>query len=87
MMTYALFSVIRKLNLKPSRWLADLASLTFGIYLCHFIFVYIAYDCFAMFGAMPYFLRIVCMACSAFVISAIVVWVMKRCAVTRRLVV
>lgn len=87
MMTYAVFVVIRKLNLKPSRWLANLASLTFGIYLCHFIFVHVAYDCFAGFGSMPYFLRIVCMACSAFVISGVIVWVMKRWKVTRRLVV
>lgn len=87
MMTYAVFVVIRKLNLKPSRWLANLASLTFGIYLCHFIFVHVAYDCFAEFGSMPYFLRIVCMACSAFVVSGVIVWVMKRWKVTRRLVV
>ena len=87
MMTYAVFVVIRKLNLKPSRWLANLASLTFGIYLCHFIFVHVAYDCFAGFGSMPYFLRIVCMACSAFVVSGVIVWVMKRWKVTRRLVV
>lgn len=86
-MTYAVFVVIRKLNLKPSRWLANLASLTFGIYLCHFIFVHVAYDCFAEFGSMPYFLRIVCMACSAFVVSGVIVWVMKRWKVTRRLVV
>ena len=87
MMTYAVFVVIRKLNLKPSRWLANLVSLTFGIYLCHFIFVHVAYDCFAGFGSMPYFLRIVCMACSAFVVSGVIVWVMKRWKVTRRLVV
>ena len=42
MMTYAVFVVIRKLNLKPSRWLANLATPTFGIYLYNIIYVQVA---------------------------------------------
>lgn len=87
MMTYAVFVVVRKLDLKPSRWLAWVVSLTFGIYLCHFVFVHIAYDCFAVFGSLPYIVRLVGMACVAFVVSGILVWAMKRWTVTRRLVV
>ena len=43
-MTFAVFVVIRKLKVRASVGLSRLASLTFGIYLCHFIFVQVGYD-------------------------------------------
>ena len=44
MMTFPVFVIIQKMNIPSVVWLSRLASYTFGIYLCHFIFVQVAYD-------------------------------------------
>ena len=85
MMTFPVFVVVQKIGVPSSRTLSSLASLTFGIYLCHFIFVEIGYDWFDI-ASLPYIVRILCMACSAFGISALLVWGMSRFPLTRRLV-
>ncbi len=46
MMTLPVFIVVQKLAPRGSRFLTRLASLSFGVYLCHFVFVYMAYDWF-----------------------------------------
>lgn len=46
MMTLPVFIIVQKWNTKSRPWLTRMASLSFGVYLCHFIFVYIAYDLF-----------------------------------------
>lgn len=84
MMTFAVFAVVRAFDPKPRRWLSKLASLTFGIYLCHFVFVVAAYDLFDC--RLPYIVRIVCMTCTAFAVSAALTWLMRRIPLTRRLV-
>lgn len=84
MMTFPVFVIIQKLNIRSSVLLSRIASLTFGIYLCHFVFVQIAYDIWE--SSLPAILRIVGMACSVFIISALIVWGMKRWSYTRRLV-
>lgn len=85
MMTFPVFVIIQKLNVRPIAWLSRLASLTFGIYLCHFVFVEIAYDVFNV-SLLPNFVRILCMAITAFAVSAALVWVMEKTKLTRRLV-
>ena len=62
MMTFAVFVVIRKLKVRASVCLSRLASLTFGIYLCHFIFVQVGYDLMGTLDALPVLLRIFCIA-------------------------
>ena len=62
MMTFAVFVVIRKLKVRASVGLSRLASLTFGIYLCHFIFVQVGYDLMGTLDALPVLLRIFCIA-------------------------
>lgn len=37
MMTFAMFIVFQKINIKESKLLKNLSSATFGIFLCHFI--------------------------------------------------
>lgn len=69
MMTFAVFVVIRKLKVRASVGLSRLASLTFGIYLCHFIFVQVGYDLMGTLDALPVLLRIFCVALFAFGIS------------------
>lgn len=86
MMTFPVFVIIRKMKIASSAAMSRLASLTFGIYLCHFIFVQAAYDFFATVCALPAFLSIVCMACSAFLVSYLLVWIMNSFALTRKLI-
>lgn len=86
MMTFPVFVIVQKLRVTSSVFLSRLAGLTFGIYLCHFIFVQLAYDVFAAFSGLPVILRIVGMACLAFGVSALVVWGLKRIPGLRRVV-
>lgn len=48
-----------------------LASLTFGIYLCHFVFVQVAYDLLGTVSGLPVIVRILGMACLAFGIQLV----------------
>ena len=61
------------------------ASLTFGVYLCHFFFVMVFYDVFDVDG-MPYLLRILGMAVSVSVTAGILTWVLSANRITRILV-
>lgn len=85
LMTFPVFVIVQKMKVPSSTGLSMLASLTFGIYLCHFIFVEIAYDCFDI-ASWPYIVRILAMACCAFAVSALLVWGLSRFPLTRRLV-
>ena len=86
MMTFPVFVIIQKLKIPSSANLSRMASYTFGIYLCHFIFVQIAYDFFETIYPLPYIVRILLMACAAFIVSYLLVWIMDRSKATRRLV-
>ena len=86
MMTFAIFVVVQKLKVPSSAALSRLAAATFGIYLCHFIFVQMAYDLFATFGNLPAIVRIPVMACLAFFVSYLVVRLFETTKLTRRLV-
>lgn len=85
MMTFPVFVIVQKLKIPSSPILSNLASLTLGIYLCHFIFVEIAYDVFAI-QSLPFIVRILLMACFAFFVSALLTWAMCRIKLLRRLV-
>ena len=85
LMTFPVFVIVQKMKVPSSTGLSTLASLTFGVYLCHFIFVEIAYDCFDI-ASWPYIVRILAMACCAFAVSALLVWGLSRFPLTRRLV-
>ena len=86
MMTFPVFVIVQKLNVPSAAWLSRLASLTFGIYLCHFVFVQVAYDLLGTVSGLPVIVRILGMACLAFGISWLLVWGMKAFSWTRRLV-
>lgn len=85
MMTFPVFVMVQKLNVASSPFMSRLASLTLGVYLCHFIFVEIAYDVFAI-QSLPFIVRILLMACSAFFVSALLTWAMSQIKLLRRLV-
>lgn len=86
MMTFPVFVIVQKLNVPSATWLSRLASLTFGIYLCHFVFVQVAYDLLGTVSGLPVIVRILGMACLAFGVSWLLVWGMKAFSWTRRLV-
>lgn len=86
MMTFPVFVIIQKSRVAPSAFMSRLASLTFGIYLCHFIFVQMAYDWFGGFQSLPVIVRILVMALTAFLISAVLVRILSCFKWGRRLV-
>ncbi len=85
MMTFPIFVIFRKLSIKPSKRLSQMASLTFGIYLCHFVFTFISYDIFDT-AALPYLLRIILATATTFTVSACLVWVMSKNKATKILI-
>lgn len=82
MMTLPIFVIIQKLPVHPNKWLARAASLTFGIYLCHFFFVQVGYDMLTPL-ILPVPVKIILGAIFAFSVSAILVAVMKQWRPTR----
>lgn len=88
MMTFPVFVCIQKLKIPSSPVLSKVASMTFGIYLCHFVFVQMGYDLFASLlpQGIPAIIHIICMAVTAFLISYLVVRGMYACKWTRRFV-
>lgn len=85
MMTFSVFVIIQKIKVPSLPWLSRIASLTFGIYLCHYVFVFICYDLFNL-ASLPYFIRILAMATTAFVICYIIVRIMTAFKLTARFV-
>ena len=85
MMTLPVFVVVQKLSVAARPWLSRLASLTFGIYLCHFAVIPACYDLLDC-AALPDWVRLAGMSVAAFAASALVVWAMRRWSVTRRVV-
>ena len=82
LMTFPIFAAIARIRIRPHPWIARLASLTFGIYLCHFVFVAAAYDLFDRPG-LPPVVRIAAMSVTAFAVSGGLVWLLRRFAPTR----
>ncbi len=81
MMTLPIFVIAQKAAMRPRRWMSQLASLTFGIYLCHFAFIFPSYDLLDT-AALPYWLRILCIAATTFAVSTAITWLMSRCRLT-----
>lgn len=86
MMTFPMFVIVQKLKVQPSAWMSRLASFTFGIYLCHFVFVAISYDVFDTSFPLPPMVRIIGMTFLSFFLSYAVVWAMARFKLTSRFV-
>ena len=87
LMTFAVFVVVQKMNVASSPMLSKMASMTFGIYLCHFVVVQMGYDLFeALLPGTPAVVKIVCNAVTVFAVSYLVVRLLSMNAVTRRLV-
>lgn len=85
MMTFPVFVVIQKINAKPRQWMQKAASLTFGVYLCHFTFTFVSYDLYDT-PTLPYVVRILLAAATTLVISLAITWTMSKFAMTRRFI-
>ncbi|MCM1107622.1 MAG: acyltransferase [Clostridium sp.] len=85
MMTLPVFVIVQKWNVHPRAWLSRLASLSFGIYLCHYIFVFVCYDVFD-YLMLPATVRIFSAAVTTFVLASAVTWMLSRNCWTRRAV-
>lgn len=85
MMTFPIFAAIQKLNVSGSPSLTRIASLTFGIYLCHFVFIFLAYDIYNISG-IPYVVRILLSAITVFVISGTITYIMNKWSLTQRFI-
>lgn len=85
MMTFPVFMLIQKTNVPSLPWLSRMAGMAFGIYLCHYTFVFMAYDLFNL-SSLPYFVRIVCMACTTFAVCYLIVSLLSRFRWTARMV-
>lgn len=86
MMTYAVFVIISKIEWPSSQWITKLASLTFGIYLCHFFIVQVGYDLLYDNLPLPAYLLIPINALLAFTVSAGLIWLMSKSSLLKRFI-
>ncbi len=88
MMTFPVFVVMQRINTASSPRLSLVASMTFGIYLCHFVIVQMGYDLYeaVLPVGTPAVIKIVCNAITVFAVSYLVVRLLSMFKVTRRLV-
>lgn len=86
MMTFAVYLVFSHLKFKSTKELRILASLTFGIYLCHFFIVQLGYDVIHNALPLPAYLQIPLIAVWGFSISAFLVWIMSKISFLKRFV-
>ena len=84
LMTFPVFVVIQKINARPRLWMQKVASLTFGVYLCHFTFTFMSYDLYDT--SLPYVVRILLAATTTLMISLSITWIMSKFALTRRFI-
>ncbi len=86
MMTFPMIAFMQRVATKTApQWVTQLAGLTFGIYLCHYLFEFIGYDLMNIPGLTPT-LRIIGAALFSFVAAAIVTRLFKLTRPTSRLV-
>lgn len=82
MMTLPIFVIIQKIPVCTGKCLSRMASLTFGVYLCHFFFVQVGYDILTP-VALPVPVKIILGAIFAFAVSALLAAAMKLWRPTR----
>ena len=82
MMTFPIFVAAQRINKTSHPVLSNVAKLTFGVYLCHFVFTFVSYDIYDI-PALPYIIRIIFAAITTFAISIALVWTMSRFKQTR----
>jgi len=79
------FLIFMRLRIRPRQWLSRAAAMMFGVYLCHFPLVHMAYDWLDT-ESLPPFVRLISGAVITFVLSYAIVRAMWRFKFTRRMV-
>ncbi len=85
MQAFGVYVIFAKIKVTSRPWLSKAAAMMFGIYLCHFPIVHIAYDWFHR-PELPLPIQILLIASISFVISYIVTRLLYSMPVTRKLV-
>ena len=85
MQAFGVFIIFMKLKIKSCPCLSKMAAMMFGVYLCHFPFVQIAYDYFNL-PFLPYPVRMMLIAVVTFVVSFLVTLALYSSHFTRRFV-
>ncbi len=86
MMTFAVFIIMQNLKVKATPLLTKAANLTFGIYLCHFIFVQFGYDIIYPNLPVPPAIKILSIAVFSFAISLLITWLLSLNKVTKKVI-
>lgn len=86
LMTFSVFIIMQKIRIKTSPILSKIAALTFGIYLCHFIFVQLGYDLIYPNIPVPAFAKIFMIAIFSFLLSLFIIWLMSLNRITRKVI-
>ena len=86
LMTFPVYILMQKIEVKQSALLTKIASLTFGIFLCHFVFVQIGYDFVYTFIPASPFLQIIIISIIGFLLSTLVIWLMSLNKITKKLI-
>lgn len=78
MMTFPVFIIMQKIKVRPSALLTKIASLTFGIYLCHFLLVQVSYDVIYPYIPIAPYLQIPLIALASFLMSLALTWLLSK---------
>lgn len=85
MMTFPVLVLCSRIKMRPRPWLTKLAALTFGIYLCHFIFIYSSFDLYNALDIHPIF-KIIAMFATSFTAAAALTWILSLTKITKRFI-
>ncbi|NDV82718.1 acyltransferase [Bacteroides sp. 51] len=86
LMTFPVYLIMQNIKIKQSALLSKIASLTFGIFLCHFVFVQIGYDFVYTFIPVPAPIQIILTSIVAFLLSMLIIWLMSLSKITRKVI-
>jgi surface polysaccharide O-acyltransferase-like enzyme len=86
LMTFSVFIIVQKMKVNASDLLTKVASLTFGVFLCHFVFVQLGYDLIYPLTFLPAFVKIILIAVFSFAVSLFVSWLMSLNRTTRKMI-
>jgi hypothetical protein len=86
MMTFSVFAIVQKIKINISPLMSKIASLTFGIYLCHFFFLQFSFDLIIENIGFPAYLKIPLLAFLTFGITYSIVWTLSKFRLTRKVI-
>lgn len=79
LMTLAVYLIFQKLTIDQKPWLTQIASLTFGVYLCHFVVVQLWYDfLYTQTSWLPAFIQIILISTCTFLTCLLAMYLMAK---------